>query len=442
MNYRDEYRRKLISAEDAAKLAKSDMWIDYGSIMAFPLLIDEELAKRADELGNVKIRAVFPLKEPEVLRVDTKQEHFIFNGWHFSGITRKYHDMGCCFYIPYNFSEGPRAYREFLKDEVDLAFTEATPMDEHGYFNFGASITNQKAMCDVAKTLVIEVNESQPWVLGGYDEVIHISEVDYIVENNRYKLPELPVAEPTEVDAKIAGYIAEMIEDGSTVQLGIGGVPNAVGTFLIEHGLKDLGIHSEMFTDSMMDLIESGVVTCSQKSINPGKVVITFAAGSRRMYEYMDHNAMIAGFPVDYTNNLRVIASNKKQIAINSAIKVDIRGQVCSESDGYRHISGTGGQLDFTRGAYMSEGGKAFICLPSTYETGDGKSISRIVPTLDPGDIVTVPRTDVSYIVTEFGIVNLRGRSTWERAKLLISITHPDFRAELYQAAKKMSLVL
>jgi len=439
VSYRDEYRRKLISADEAAGLVKSRMWIDYGAICGFPSLIDEQLAKRAHELEKVKTRAEHSMTQ--LPKVDPKQEHFIHNSWFFSKLERQYHDMGCCSYIPFGLSEGPRMYREWLKDEVDITFIEVTLMDEYGYFNFGASITREKAACDVARTVVVEVNESQPWVYGGYDEVIHISQIDYIVENYAYRIPEFPLEPTTETDEKIAQCLAELIEDGATIQLGVGAMPNAVGKLLIKHGLRDLGIHSEMFNESMVDLIEAGVVTNKKKNLNPGKAVHCFAAGSSRLYQFMNHNPMLAGFPVDYTNDPYVIAQNKKQIAINSAIRIDLQGQVCSESTGSRHISGTGGQLEFTRGAYMSPGGKAFICLHSTHKNKEGQLLSNIAPTLELGDIVTVPATDVSYVVTEFGVVNLKGKSTWQRAKLLISIAHPDFRDELEEAARKMNLI-
>ncbi|MFC2022806.1 acetyl-CoA hydrolase/transferase family protein [Chloroflexota bacterium] len=441
MSYQAEYRRKLIPPEGAAGLVESGMWIDYGFGSGFPLLIDEWLAKRAPELKEVKIRGTMALDEPQVLRADPGQEHFIYNSWHFSAIERKYHDRACCSYSPHNFGECPRIYRELLKDEVDIAFIEVTPMDNHGNFNFGAAITEEKAICDVAKRVVVEVNGSQPWVPGGYDEAIHISHVDYIVENNKYEIAELPPTEVTGTDEEIAHYIVALIEDGATIQLGIGGIPNMVGRLMIKHGLKDLGIHTEMFTESMADLIEAGVVTGARKRFSRGKAVHCFAAGTTRLYRFIDRNPALAGFPVDYTNNPYYIARNNRQIAINSALKVGLQGQVCSESAGYRHISGTGGQLEFVRGAYLSPGGKAFICLRSTYRDKAGKLRSSIVPNLDLGDIVTVPRTDVSYIVTEFGVVNLKGKTNWQRAKLLISIAHPDFRDGLEKAARKMKLI-
>lgn len=437
--FTDEYRRKLISAEEAAGLVKSGIWIDYGAICGFPSLIDATLAQRASELKNVKIRAEHShTKLPEI---DPDQEHFIHNSWFLGKVERDYQKNGACSYIPFGLSEGPRMYREWLKNEVDITFIEVTPMDNNGDFNFGTAVTRQKAACDVARTVVVEVNEHQPWVYGGYDEVVNISQVDYIVENREYKIPEFPTPEPTGEDRTIAGYLAEQIEDGATIQLGVGAIPCVIGRLLIEHGLKDLGVHSEMFNDSMMELIEAGVITGARKSLNPGKVVHCFAAGSEKLYKFMDRNPVLAGFPVDYTNDPYVIAQNNNQIAINSALRVDLRGQVCSESVGTRQISGTGGQLEFTRGAYMSEGGKAFICLHATREDNEGNLTSNIVPTLIPGDMVTVPASDVSYLITEFGMVNLKGKSVWQRAKALISIAHPAFRDKLEKAAHQANYI-
>lgn len=439
MDYHEEYQRKLISAEEAAGLVKSGMWIDYGAICGFPSLIDEKLCKRASELKDVKIRAEH--SHTQIPRKDPGQEHFIHNSWFLGKVEREYHKNGCCSYIPFGLGEGPRMYREWLKDHVDITFIEVTPMDENGNFNFGTAVTRQKAACEVAKTVVVEVNEHQPWVYGGYDEVVNISDVDYIVENYEYKIPEFPAAVVTPEDEAIAGLLAERIEDGATIQLGVGAIPSVVGKLLIKHNKKELGIHSEMFNDSMMELIEAGVVTGSHKTLNPGRAVHCFAAGSERLYRFMDRNPALAGFPVDYTNDPYIIAQNEKQIAINSALRVDLRGQVCSETVGTRQISGTGGQLEFTRGAYMSKGGWAFICLHATRLDKDGTMVSNIVPTLELGDMVTVPASDVSYIVTEYGMVNMKGMSVWQRAKLLISIAHPDFREGLEKAALEAGFI-
>jgi acyl-CoA hydrolase len=434
-----EYQRKLISAEEAARLVKSGMWIDYGAICGFPSLIDEKLAARAKELKDVKIRAEH--SHTIIPRADPGQQHFIHNSWFLGKVEREYAKNGACSYIPFGLGEGPRMYRQWLKDAVDITFIEVTPMDKKGNFNFGAAVTRQKAACEVAKVVVLEVNEHMPWVYGGYDEVVNIADVDYIVENYDYKIPEFPAAVITREDEAIAALLAEQIENGATIQLGVGAIPSVVGKLLIKHNLKDLGIHSEMFNDSMMELIEAGVVTGKRKSLNRGKSVFCFAAGSGKLYKFMDKNPTLAGFPVDYTNDPYTIAKNEKQIAINSTLRVDLRGQVCSESVGTRQISGTGGQLEFTRGAYMAEGGKAFICLHAARADKDGKLTSNIVPTLELGDMVTVPASDVSYIVTEYGMVNLKGKSVWQRAKALISIAHPAFKDELTQAAIKAGFI-
>jgi acyl-CoA hydrolase len=434
-----EYQRKLISAEEAAGLVKSGMWIDYGAICGFPSLIDKKLAARAKELNGVKIRAEH--SHTVIPRTDPTQQHFIHNSWFLGKVEREYAKNGATSYIPFGLGEGPRMYRQWLKDKVDITFIEVTPMDKKGNFNFGAAVTRQKAACEVAKKVVLEVNEHMPWVYGGYDEVMNIKDVDYVVENYEYKIPEFPAAVITPEDEAIAALLAEQIEDGATIQLGVGAIPSVVGKLLIKHTLQDLGIHSEMFNDSMMELIEAGVVTGKRKSLNPGKSVFCFATGSEKLYKFMDKNPALAGFPVDYTNDPYTIAKNDKQIAINSTLKVDLRGQVCSESVGTRQISGTGGQLEFTRGAYMAEGGKAFICLHAVREGKDRKPVSNIVPTLELGDMVTVPASDVSYVVTEYGMVNLKSLSVWQRAKVLISITHPAFRDELTQAAIKCGFI-
>jgi acyl-CoA hydrolase len=443
MDHQEEYQRKRITAAEAAGLVRSGMWIDYGFGCGQPLLIDEALAGRASELHGVKLREMLNLSELQVVKVDPEQEHFIHNSWFFSSVGRKNHDRKCCSFIPDNFGGHPRNYRQRLKEQglVDLAFISVTPMDQHGFFNFGGACSTQKAVCDTAGMVVVEVNASHPWVYGGYDEVLHISEVDYIVENHRDKIVELPVPEIAERDQKIAAHVVEEIEDGATIQLGIGAMPNAICQLLIKAGKKDLGIHTEMFTEGMIDLMQAGVVTNRAKSLHRHKAVFTFTFGSRRLYDFIDRNSALATFPVDYTNDPFVIARNHKQVSINKCLKVDLKGQVCAESSGFRQISGTGGQLDFARGAYLSQGGKSFLCLNATREGADGKLESNVRLMLEPGDTVTTPRSDVQYVVTEYGAVNLKGMTTWQTAKLLISIAHPDFRDELTEAALKVNLL-
>jgi acyl-CoA hydrolase len=286
--------------------------------------------------------------------------------------------------------------------------------------------------------VILEVNPALPICLGGREEAVHISEVDFVVEAD-WDVPELPAATPSDVDQRIARLIMGEIEDGSCLQLGIGGMPNAVGTMIAQSGLKDLGIHTEMFCDSMVELAETGRVTGARKTLDRFKIVYTFCLGTKRAYDFVNQNPGCASYSVDYTNDPFVIAQNEKVVAINSCVEMDLFGQVCSESAGTRQISGTGGQVDFTYGAYRSRGGKAFLCMSSTYDR-QGTVVSRIKPLLTEGAIVTVPRSFVSYVVTEHGKANLKGMSTWQRAEAIISLAHPAFREDLTKDAERMRI--
>jgi acyl-CoA hydrolase len=315
-------------------------------------------------------------------------------------------------------------------------------MDDDGYFNFGPQVSHMMALCETAGTIVLEINPNFPRCLGGFQEAVHISKVDKIIEAD-WKLPELPPIVPGEADKKIAALIMERLRDGDCLQLGIGGMPNAVGALIAESDLKDLGIHTEMFVDSFVPMIENGNVTGAKKNIDKYKVVCTFALGGKTTYDFINDNSQVAFYPVDYTNDPAVIARNDNVVAINNCVEIDITGQVCSESAGTRQISGTGGQWDFTFGAYRSKGGRAFICMSSAYvdkKGGKGKMISRIKPTLTPGAVVTVPRTAVEYLVTENGVAELKGRTTWERAEAIIGIAHPDFQDELIKEAEAIGV--
>jgi acyl-CoA hydrolase len=429
---------KRISAEVAAALVRSGDWVDYGFGMGQPDRFDRALAARRDELRGVKIRSCLTLRPRAVLDADPSGEHFLWFNWHFSAYDRRQHDAGRCNYIPMNFGEAPDYYRRFV-ERVDVACIKTCPVDEHGFFNFGGAVTYQKAMTERARVLVVETSPAMPHVYGT-EESVHVSEVDYVIDGDADPIPEVQNPAPTAVDEAVARRIAGEIEQGACLQIGIGGMPNAVCGLLREAGVRELGIHTEMLVDGMIDLVEAGLVTGARKTLDPYQVVFTFAAGSRRQYDFIHRNPRAQARPVDYTNLPHNIMRNDRVVSINNTTEIDLQGQAASESAGHRHLTGTGGQLQFVRGAYGSRGGKSFMCLASTYERG-GARRSRIVSTLTPGNVVTTPRTDVMYVVTEYGLVNLKGKSVAERARALVSIAHPDFRETLEREAREHRLI-
>ncbi len=429
---------ETISPEHAASFVKSGMWLDYGAVHCEPDVFDQALAARKDELENVKIRTCLSMRPRAVIEEDPEGKHFHLFSWHFSGYERRKHDAGRCNYTPLNLGEVPDYYRRFL-DPVDIAILKTCPMDDGGYFNFGPANLWQRAVIERAKLVIVEVNREVPYTFGK-DNGVHVSEVDFIIEGDDQPCPELPNPEPCDVDRTVARRIVAEVEDGSCLQIGIGGMPNAVCCLLLESGVNDLGIHTEMLTDGLGLLYRSGRVTGSRKALDPGKVVYTFALGSLALYATANRNPDWYCQQVDYTNSPHIIMQNDKVVSINNTTQIDLQGQAASESDGHRHISGTGGQLQFVRGAYASKGGKSFICLSSTYEKR-GERRSRIVFTLTPGNIVTTPRSDVMYVVTEFGMVNLKGKCVAERAKAIIALAHPDFREDLERQAYENRLI-
>ena len=429
---------QTICGERAAGFVRSGMWLDYGVALCQPDVFDKALADRRDSLQNVKIRSCLTMKPRAVLEGDPEAKHFFWFSWHFSGYDRRKHDAGCCNYMPLNLGEVPDYYRRFI-EPVDMVILKTSPMDENGYFNFGLANLWHRAVIERAKIVIVEVTTGLPYVYGDQNGV-HASEVDYIIEGDHLPAAELPNPTPTEIDRAVARRIAAEIEDGACLQVGIGGMPNAVCTLLLESAVCDLGIHTEMLTDGIGELYKAGRVSGARKAIDPGKVVFTFALGSSSLYAAANRNPDFLCYPVDYTNSPNIIMRNSRAISINNTTQIDLQGQAASESDGHRHISGTGGQLQFVRGAYASNGGKSFICLASTYERR-GERRSRIVLNLTQGNVVTTPRSDVMYVVTEYGMVNLKGKSVAERAKALISIAHPDFREELERQAYEHRLI-
>ncbi|MGV8079926.1 MAG: acetyl-CoA hydrolase/transferase family protein [Syntrophales bacterium] len=437
---RKKYRERLRTAAEVAAMIKSGEEIFFSEFTLRPEALDEALAARAEELTGVRIDGVCITKVPKFIEADPHRKHFIYDDWHMSGVGRRLHQQGLCSYIPVTYHQGPRIVRKYR--DYDYVFVNARPMDAQGYFNFGMCNSITSAAITKAKKVVVEVNENMPLCLGGNQESVHVSRVDYVVEGKNPPIMEVPPAPPAETDVQIARHIMNEIEDGACLQLGIGGLPNVIGAMLAESDLTDLGIHTEMLVDSMVDLYNTGKITGNRKTSDRFKMVYTFAMGTKKLYNFLHNNPACASYPVNYTNDPRVIAVNDKVVAINNAIEVDLFSQVCSESAGTVHISGTGGQFDFIFGAFNSRGGKGIIALSSTFTDKKGNVHSRIVPTLKPGSIVTVPRSCVQYVATEFGIVQLKGKSTWERAEALIGIAHPMFRDELTRQAREMKIWL
>lgn len=439
MKYLNEYKQKLVRADEAVKIIKSGDWVDYGWASGTPVDSDKALAARLEELNDIKFRGGILLWMPEIFKIKDAKKHFTWNSWHMSGIERKAVESGIAYYSPIRYSELPRYYRESICPN-DVAIFQVAPMDKHGYFNFGPNASHLTAVCETSKKVIVEVNHNMPNCLGGFENCVHISDVDRIVEGSNPAIGELGVSPITPVDEAVAELILEEIPNGACLQLGIGGMTNAVGTLIAKSDLKNLGVHTEMYVDAFVDISEAGKINGSQKSKDRFRQTYAFAAGTKKLYDFLDHNSECMSAPVNYTNDIRSISSLDNFISINNCVEVDLFGQVNSESSGIRHISGAGGQLDFVLGAYLSNGGKSFVCCSSTYKTRDGDMKSRILPTLNQGSIVTDTRTNIHYFVTEYGKVNLKGLSTWQRCEAIISVAHPDFREELIKEAEKMKI--
>ena len=440
MSFVEEYKQKLVSADEAVKIIKSGDWVDYGWCNGTPDTLDKALAKRTDELKDINLRGGILLKPLAVFEREDAGEHFTWNSWHMGGYERKLISRGCAYYAPIRYSELPRYYRD-LDTKDDVAMFQVAPMDAHGYFNFGPNASHLGAVCETAKHIIVEVNENMPRCLGGTEVGVHISDDPYIVVGSNPPIGELGAGGPaTDVDKKVAQLIVDQIPNGACLQLGIGGMPNAVGSLIAESDLKDLGVHTEMYVDAFVDIAKAGKITGKYKNIDRYRQAYAFGAGTKKMYDYMDENPALMSAPVEYTNDIRSISALDNFISINNCVDLDLFGQISSESSGLKHISGAGGQLDFVLGAYLSNGGKSFICCSSTFTDKNGQMHSRIRPTLAEGSIVTDTRANTHYIVTEYGMVNVKGLSTWQKAEAIISIAHPDFRDELIAEAEKMKI--
>ena len=441
-DWKEEYKKRLVSADEAAKIVQSGDWIEYSFGMASSYAFDEALAKRRDELKDVKIRCDIGCY-PHFTAAANKypDEVFTWNSWHVSAHDKEWMHKGL-YYLPMTFHENPGMTRnDCAPNKIFVA--QVSPMDKHGYFSWGAGNASAQAAYEAAKKnggyCVLEVNPKMPRCHGGFEECVNVMDVDYIIEVDN-DMPVLPASLPGEVETKIATNLVPLIGDGATLQLGIGGVPNAVGTMIAQSDLKDLGCHTEMLVDAYLEMYKAGKLTGRRKSWFKGKHIFAFMLGSQDLYDWADDNPSVVAAPVDFVNDPAIIRQLDNFVSINACVEVDLYGQVSSESKGPRHISGTGGQLDFVIGAYKSHNGKSFICMPSAKTLKNGQRISTIVPTLDPGTIVTCPRTNTHMIATEYGIANMKGKSTWERAEALIAIAHPDFQDDLVKAAEAQNI--
>lgn len=433
-DYQKMYQEKLTTPDKIAQQVRSGWLLGMDTATSQTPAIMTAIAEhiRNSDITGVKVQALLDAYPFEFYTDPTLAGKMTGYSWFSSSAARKAVNAGYADIIPAYYRDFPTRIR--AEYDYDAVCVEVAPMDRHGYFSLALNGSYIDAMLDKTKRIFLEVNDRQPRGLCG--SLIHISQVDAIVEYN-HDLPVLPPVQLDEVSKTIGGLIAERIPDGACLQLGIGAIPDATGMAL--KSKHDLGIHTEMFTDSMVELIECGAVNNSKKQIHRGKTVTTFAFGSQRIYDYIDDNPAVEILPVEYVNDPDVICQNDNMISINAAVEVDLFGQVCAESVGTKHMSGSGGQIDYVRGACQSRGGKSFIAFTSTAKGG---TISKIKPILAPGAVVTTSKNDVDYIVTEYGVAHLRGRSLGERARQLIAIAHPDFRDELTFEAKKRGIMI
>jgi acyl-CoA hydrolase len=433
MDPKEQYRQKLITIPEAVGKLKSHSTLGIAMAASEPPGLMAELGKHRDHLEDIHVWVCLPLGSYDFVLDPSMEGHFFIENWFYGQADRRVHAQGRESYTPNNLHQAATRKLYSTGKKVNVFFGTATPPDARGYMSLSLCLVIEKQLIEAADLVILEINENLPWTLG--DTQIHISEVDYVVENN-VSLPQLPVVEPTKEDEAIGGYISELIEDGSTLQLGIGGIPNAITPFIMER--KDLGIHTEMFTDGMVDLYNAGVITNRRKTLWNGKMVGAFALGTQKLYDFLDNNLGVEFQQGRVTNDPVVVGQNYRMISINTALQVDVLGQVCSQSIGPKHFSGTGGQLDTHRGAQLSEGGRGIIALHSTARNGE---ISTIVPCLSEGAEVTVPSQDIDTVVTEFGIADLKGLCVRDRALALMKIAHPDFREQIKEQVMRMGIV-
>lgn len=429
MNFDNIYRRKVTTAENALSCIRSGSRLYLGGGAGVPIQLMRSLTARAPELRDVEIVHILtfadaPYAAPEL------HESFRHNALFIGNSVRKAVNEGRADFTPVFLHEIPGLFREGGTLPLDAALVSLSPPDEHGFCSFGVEVGTTKPAAEAATCIIAEVNRNMPRTLG--DSFIHVSRLSAIVEVD-YALPEAPQGGSSELHLKVGQHIAAMIPDGATLQMGIGSIPDAVLQNLTSH--RDLGIHTELFSDGVIDMVEAGIITCARKTFHPGKVIAGFLFGSTRLYSFVDNNPIIELHPTDYVNDPFNIAQNDKMVSINSALAVDLTGQICADSIGTRLYSGVGGQLDFVRGAARSKGGMPIIAFLSTAKDD---TLSRIVPTLQEGSGVVTTRNDVHYIATEYGVASLHGKTIRQRTQSLISIAHPRFRDELTHAARKL----
>jgi acetyl-CoA hydrolase len=419
------------SAADAVKAVRSGQRVYIGGGCGVPVVLAGELARRAPELRDVEIIHILTAGTSAWVTPEASSAfrvNSLFIGPNVRGAVRE----GRADFTPVFLSEIPRLFREGHLP-IDVALIAVSPPDEHGYCSYGVEVGVTKPAVESARVVIAEINPRMPRVWG--NSFIHISRIDYCVQVD-YPLPEFRQGEPAPLYSRIGRHVADLIDDGATLQMGIGAIPNAVLDYLGDK--RDLGVHSEMFSDGIIDLVQRGVITGARKTLLPGKLVAGFVLGTERVYRFIHNNPIIELRTTDFTNDPFTISRNDKMVAINAALQVDLTGQVCADSIGTKFYSGVGGQADFIRGAARSKGGKPIIALPST---ALGGTVSRIVSTLEPGAGVTTSRNDVHYIVTEYGVAYLYGKTVRQRAEALIAVAHPDFRAELAAAARARHLL-
>ena len=441
MDFKKIYEEKLITAKEAAAMVKDGDWVELGWCALTPVDFDKALAERVNEVKDVKVRGGVVPYMPYTGQADPTGDHITYHSWHASGTERKLINANKtgAFFAPIKYSELPR-YLEENAPKAAVSVIQVSPMDKHGNFNFGISVSHTMASFNNSDKIILEINENVPRALGGFSNCINIKDVDYVYQSSNYPMLTLPKASFGEEELKAASFVVDKLRDGDTIQIGIGGLPNAIGSEIAKSDLKDLGVHSEMYVGAFREMALAGRITGRKKNIDTGRQTYAFAAGSQELYDYIDDNEELMAAPVDYVNDVGVIASLDNFVSINTVLQVDLWGQISAETVGTKHISGAGGALDFVLGAYRSKGGRSIIALNSSGVGKDGKRISNIVPTFAPGTQATAVRSNTHYIATEQGIANFKGLTTWQAAEALVGLAHPDNRDELIKAAEEIGI--